>query len=182
MMFSWPDLKSDQMQTWPAVSCGGWGYIWLKGSLLTVVPNLAMRCLYQGDGTSGLCDQGHHTHGHQMSAWGEGKVDIFFDRVSQLASLPAAVGQPASHVTKYQPVRLWVGQMVAGGQGAWPHWTPVQDPSTPTGSLWGVTYLTKARQVTQMSSAAYYIPLALLSGTVCSFLSTSPNHIFLHKM
>ena len=35
---------------------------------------------------------------------------------------------------------------VAGGLGAWPHWAPVQGSSTPTGSLWGVTYLTKARQ------------------------------------
>ena len=34
---------------------------------------------------------------------------------------------------------------VAGGLGASPHWTPVQGPSTPTGSPWGVTYLTKAR-------------------------------------
>ena len=40
----------------------------------------------------------------------------------------------------------------------------------------------KARQVTQMNSAASYIPLALCSGTVYSFVSTSPNHIFLHTM
>ena len=30
---------------------------------------------------------------------------------SQLASLTATIGQPTSHVTRYQPVRLWVGQM-----------------------------------------------------------------------
>ena len=111
---------------------------------------------------------------------GKGKVDILFDR--QSASLPAAIGQPNSHVTKYQPVRLWVGQMMAGGQGALPHWAPVQGPSTPTGSPWGMTYLTNARQVTQMSSTAHYIPLTLLLGTICSFVSTSPNHIFLHDM
>ena len=35
---------------------------------------------------------------------------------------------------------------VASGLGAQPHWVPVQGPSTPTGSSWGVTYLTKARQ------------------------------------
>ena len=35
---------------------------------------------------------------------------------------------------------------VAGGLGAQPHWAPVQGPSTPTGSPWGVSYLTKARQ------------------------------------
>ena len=55
-------------------------------------------------------------------------------------------------------------------------------PALPLVLPWGVTYLTKARQVTQMSSAAYYIPMALLLGTICSFVSMSPNHIFLHKM
>ena len=141
-----------------------------------------MRCLYLGDGTSGLCDQGHHTHGHKMSLPGW-RVRLTFCLIgSQPASLPAAIGQPTSHVTNYQPVRLWVGQMVAGGQGTQPHWAPVQGPSTPTGSPWGLTYLNKAWQVTQMSSAAHYIPLALLSGTICSFLPMSPNHIFLHEM
>ena len=46
----------------------------------------------------------------------------------------------------------------------------------------GVTQLTKTRQVTQVSSAALHIPLALFSGTVCSFLSMQPNHIFLHQI
>ena len=35
---------------------------------------------------------------------------------------------------------------MTGRLGAQPHWAPVQGPSTPTGSPWGVTYLTKARQ------------------------------------
>ena len=35
---------------------------------------------------------------------------------------------------------------MVGGLGAQPHWAPVKGPSTPTGSPWGVTYLTKARQ------------------------------------
>ena len=55
-------------------------------------------------------------------------------------------------------------------------------PAIPLVPHGGVTYLIKARQVTQMSSAAHYIPLAPLSGTMCSFVSTSPNHIFLHKI
>ena len=55
-------------------------------------------------------------------------------------------------------------------------------PTLPLVPLGGVTYLTNARQVTQMSSAALYIPLALLSGTVWSFVSTWPYHIFLHQM
>ena len=58
----------------------------------------------------------------------------------------------------------------------------VQGPCTPTGFPWGVTYLTKARQVTEMSSAGYYIQLALHLVTVCTFVSMPPNHIFLHAM
>ena len=38
------------------------------------------------------------------------------------------------------------GIVVAGGHGTQPHWAPVQGPSIPTGSPWGVTYLAKARQ------------------------------------
>ena len=72
--------------------------------------------------------------------------------------------------------------MVAGGQGAQPHWAPVQGPSTPTGSPWGMTYLTRTRQVTQMNSAAHYMSFALLLGTAYSFVSTSPSHIFMHEM
>ena len=57
---------------------------------------------------------------------------------------------------------------------------PVEGPVTPTG--WGVIYLTKAKQKTEMSSAGYYIYLALYLVTVCTFLSMPPNHIFLHAM
>ena len=57
-----------------------------------------------------------------------------------------------------------------------------QGPSTPTGFPWGVTYLAKAKQVTEMSSAGYYIHLELYLVTVCTFVSTPPNHIFLHAM
>ena len=71
---------------------------------------------------------------------------------------------------------------VAGGLGAQPHSSPVQGPSTPTGSPLGVTYLTKAGQVTEMSSAACYIHLALHLVMVCTFVSMVPNHIFLHAM
>ena len=71
---------------------------------------------------------------------------------------------------------------VASGLGAQPHWAPVQGPSTPTGSPWGVNYLAKAKQVTEMSSAGYYIHFVLYVVTVCTFVSTLPNHIFLHAM
>ena len=59
---------------------------------------------------------------------------------------------------------------------------PFQGPITPTGFPWGVTYLTKAKQVTEMSSAGSYIHLELYFMTVCTFVSIPPHHIFLHAM
>ena len=52
---------------------------------------------------------------------------------------------------------------------------PVKGPSTPTGFPWGVTYLAKAKQVTEMSSAGYYIHLELYVVTVCTFV---PPHTY----
>ena len=50
-----------------------------------------------------------------------------------------------------------VGENLAKGElGTWPHWAPVQGTSQPTGSLGGVTYLIKTRQVKQISYAALY--------------------------
>ena len=59
---------------------------------------------------------------------------------------------------------------------------PVEGPITPTGFPWGVTYLAKAKQVTERSSVGYYIHLALYYVTVCAFVSMPPNHMFLHTM
>ena len=59
---------------------------------------------------------------------------------------------------------------------------PVEGPITPTGFPWGVTYLAKAKQVTEMRSAGYYIHLALYLVTVCTFVSMLLHHIFLHAM
>ena len=59
---------------------------------------------------------------------------------------------------------------------------PVEGPITPTGFPWGVTYLAKAKQVTEISSACYYIHLALYLMKVCTFVSMLPHHIFLHAM
>ena len=59
---------------------------------------------------------------------------------------------------------------------------PVEGPITPTGFPWEVTYLAKAKQVTGMSSAGYYIHLELYLVTVCTFVLMPPNHIFLHAM
>ena len=71
---------------------------------------------------------------------------------------------------------------VASGLGAQPHWASVQGPCTPTGSPGGVTYLAKAKQVTKMSSAGYYIHLELYFVTVFIFVSMLPHHIFLHTI
>ena len=111
-------------------------------------------------------------------------------------------------VSEYQGCRgVRVALGMAGGLGAQPHWAQVQGTSTPTDSLWGVIYLTKAqamapvegpitptgfpwgviylgkaKQVTEMSSAGYYIHLELYLVTVCTFVSMLPHHIFLHAM
>ena len=71
---------------------------------------------------------------------------------------------------------------VASGLGAQPHWAPVQGPSTPTGFHGAVTYLAKAKQVTEMSSAGYCIHLELYFMTVFTFVSMPPHHIFLHAI
>ena len=60
--------------------------------------------------------------------------------------------------------------------------TSVEGPIIPTGFPWGVTNLAKAKQVTEMSSAGYYIHLALYFMTVCTFVSMLPHHIFLHAV
>ena len=110
---------------------------------------------------------------HSVRPWGKGQVDILLD--SQSAS------QPCDKMSTNQ---------TSGWSYSWweENWGPdhigpqSKIPALPLVPLGGVTYLTKARQVTQMSSAALYIPLAILSGTFCSFVSTWPNHIFLHQM
>ena len=72
---------------------------------------------------------------------------------------------------------------VASRLGAWPHWAPVQGPSSPTGSPAGVTYLAKAKQVTEMSSAGYYIDLELYFVTVFNIcIYTTPSHILTHNI
>ena len=48
---------------------------------------------------------------------------------------------------------------------------PSPGSSTPTGSPGGVTYLAKAKQVTEMSSAGYCIDLELYFVTVFTFVS-----------
>ena len=59
---------------------------------------------------------------------------------------------------------------------------PVEGPITSTGFPRGVTYLAKAKQVTEMSSAGYYVHLELYLVTVYTFVSMLPHHIFLHAM
>ena len=80
-------------------------------------------------------------------------------------------------------IRVYQGCIgVASGLKAQPHWAPVQGPSSPTGSPGGVTYLAKAKQVREMSSAGYYIDLELYFVKVFTFVSMQPHHIFLHAI
>ena len=72
---------------------------------------------------------------------------------------------------------------VASGLGCQPHWVPVQGPNMPTGSCRGVTYLAKAKQVTEMSSAGYYTHLELYFVTVFTFVSMpTSSHILTHNI
>ena len=168
-----PGLPSNKQVnlTWHSITLGHkmslpGGYIWPKVNLTKVVTHLATRCLCMGVHlTTGHLDQSCNTLGHKMSLSG-GQVDILFNRQS------ASQLQLASQASMWKHVRLQVGQIVGGRRTGG---LTTLGPSTPTCSPWGVTYLTKARQVTQMSSAALYIPLALLSGTVWSFVSMWPS-------
>ena len=133
-------------------------------------------CLWGIHLTTGQTDQSSNTLDHQMSVPREVQVDILLD--SQSASQPVTVGQPTSHVQKCQPV--WAGHIVGvrrtgclttlgpSPESQLSHWFPL-----------GID-LPKAREVIQMISSALYIPFAILTGIVYSFVSTSHNHIFLH--
>ena len=86
-----------------------------------------------------------------MSLPGEGQVDILFN--NQSACQPAAIGQPCEKMPTCQMFD-W------SDSWWWENWGPnhigpqSRVPALPLVPLGGVTYLTKARQVTQMSYAA----------------------------
>ena len=114
-----------------------------------------------------------------MSLPGEGQVDILLDRQ------PASYNWPANQLCEKMSTCQTLGWSHSWW---WEDWgtnhigAQSRIPAIPLVPFVVVTYLTKARQVTQMSSAALDIPLALLSGAVCSFVLMWPNHIFLHQM
>ena len=62
------------------------------------------------------------------------------------------------------------------------HIGPQSRVPAPNGSPGGVTYLANAKQVTEMSSAGYYIHLELYFMTVFIFVFRPPHHIFLHTI
>ena len=105
---------------------------------------------------TGLCEQSSDTSGHKMSLPRGGQVDILLERQS--------ASQPACQLSKCQTCEA------AGWSDIWwqedrgpDYFRPLSRvPALPLVPLGGVTYLTKARQVTQMSSVAHYTPLALL--------------------
>ena len=180
--------------------------MWLEVSLTKVVTHLATRCLCPGGHltkghpvqsstklghemslpggvhlTTGVCDQSSHTFGHKMSLPGKAQVDSLFHR--QSANLPAATGQQTGHVTKYQPVSLWIGQIVGGRRtggltilGPYPgsqhsHWLPFGEwPTWPRPGKWHKWAL----QPIIYHWHYFQGPFAVL------YLSL--NQIFLHKM
>ena len=81
---------------------------------------------------------------------------------------------------RWSVAKWW--QLTTSGLGAWPHWAPVQGPSTPTGSPGGVTYLAKAKPVTEMIFPGYCIDLKLYFVTLFTFVSMPHHHIFLHAI
>ena len=91
---------------------------------------------------------------------------------SQLASCNWPANQPCDKISTSQAVS-WSDSWWQEDRGP-DHIGPLfRVPALPLVPLGGVTYLTKARQVTQMSSSAHYMTLALLSGTICCFVSMS---------
>ena len=76
----------------------------------------------------------------------------------------------------------WLDMLVAGGLGAQWQWPPVQGPSTPTGSPWGSDLPDQGQASDRNVFYSLYIPLALLSGTICSFVSMWPNHILVSNV
>ena len=59
---------------------------------------------------------------------------------------------------------------------------PVEGSITPTGFPWGVTYLAKAKQVTEMSSAGYYIHLDYFSDSLHICVYAASSHILTHNV
>ena len=129
--------------------------------------------------TKGQADQNSKTPGHKMSLPGGGSGWHFVRQaVSQPASQPAC--QPAScNWPANQPGEKMSTCQTSGWSDSWwwKDWGPNHiGPQSMVPALLlipfgGVTYLTKTRQVTEMSSAVFYIPLALLLGNGCSFVS-----------
>ena len=68
----------------------------------------------------------------------------------------------------------WAGSLTTLGHSPgsqYFHWFP-----------WGIDYLARAKQVTEMSSAGYHIHLELYFVTVFTFVSMPPHHIFLNAI
>ena len=145
-----------------------------------IVLLLTTRCLYWGTSNHrSLWPKQSYTWPQHVSPWVEGQVDTLCDR--QSASQPAFQLQLASQPVMSQDINLsGFGLVRYQWQEDWEpnHIEPQHSHWFPLGS----DLPDKARQVTEMSSTACYIHLALCLVTICSFVSVLPNHIFLCTM
>ena len=169
------------MQTWPDVSCGG--YIWPKGSLLTVVPlGHEMSLLGEGGYIWSMWPKSSHTWSQAVSAWGRVRLkfcSIGSQPASQLASCNWSANKPYDKISTCQALGWSDGGRRTGSPttlGPSPgsqhyHWFPLGSDLPDQG---------QASDTNELCSPLYTI--GTTSGTVCSFVPTSHNYIFLHKM
>ena len=130
---------SDPRSTWP------------KGE---VISHLTTRCCCLGVHlTTGQPDQSSNSLGHKMSLPGKGQVDILFDSQSASCNWPA--NQPSAQMSICQ---------TSGWSHSWcrDNWGPnhirpqSRVPALPLFPLGAVTYLNKARQVTNKLCSTLY--------------------------
>ena len=102
MMLTWPDIWPNANLVWSLI--WGVGYFWPKGSLLTVILHLVIRCLYWGYIWS-MWPKSLHTWPQDVSAWGRVRLtfcSISSQPASQLASCNWTANQPCDKISTCQ--------------------------------------------------------------------------------
>ena len=169
---------------------GGWLTKWPKWTKQKEILEISPECRVKGQLAHLEGGDGKKGNGRQIleSPRGCGAHQPWEDTSPRIFQAPDVIlcinHQEPPFPTLFLPSRRnRVGEyLVKGELGTWPHWAPVWGTNTPTGFLGGVTYLIKTREVTQMSYAALYKYLALLSVIIYSCVYMSPKCIFLHQM